>query len=994
MSQFYDTLKVAKFLTRFLKKKEIDIESIQIALCFFETNDLLNRIIQSYKPDCVITSGTSKFGQYLLDAYEAEPEILLDDASNALRKMIENDEQAGSIQSKFPFPDQIDPERLNVVKKMATAGADSEHLFASTDSGMLDFAKELAGAIVQAQKLISVASAAGNIVNANGPQGFSSKLLSLHKALDEQVLDQPFAINQLYEELQARDWELVPTDGPAIFLLVGPPSCGKTFLTRVLSVALSDRACLTINMASFSSSNEGFGLTGLRKGYDGAAAGLLTSFVHENPRAIVVLDNIDQAHPNVQNLLLPLFTEGILIDDYGFGNSTSSLSKASRSVSFKDAVVLFTTNMGSRVYERSDYKALYANEPQKVVALLREEISNPANRNLNTKNSRDGDSGNSSQLGGYLGRAQVLPFQTLGLSALTKISQRSLVAFKKRLESRKVEINIPDLEALSLALTLSQGPEIDAKELDNAATRRLLAVYMQNGAGALGSATKVEIVIQDETGLLLNLGNQPKDKVLSNLLRRSEMLKFDIESTRNGELLQLRLTKIALIRVPVSSDYGDEGGMTLEIPRSRFDDVFGHTLVKQRLAEVVRLLKQAPDGTNNPIGLPKGMLLFGQPGTGKTMLAKALAAEADLPFISVSGPQLLDINLIKTVFKRARKFAPSLVFIDEVDALGVRGSGGNDPCINQLLTEIDGFVEARDGNVFVIAATNYPKKVDPALTRSGRLDLFLEVPMLDRQARSHFIDRIKQLPHADNWDAQLLVELSAGMTGADLEKLCREATLDLIRRPRSVMTQAELLELLNSIKHGARVENPRLREQMQSTAYHEAGHAIVSMALNPDVRVEQVTIVPRRDSLGFTAYTEESLANRHFNRHEVMDMICVALAGRVAESKQFPALDSQGGDDAGASSDLARATGLAWTAITEWGLDDDFGWVSLHSLDEQVPSIWMDKAGARVNAWLEIARKLTEEAVQANWALIEKVATYLLEHEMIDGETLRQLMVD
>ena len=383
------------------------------------------------------------------------------------------------------------------------------------------------------------------------------------------------------------------------------------------------------------------------------------------------------------------------------------------------------------------------------------------------------------------------------------------------------------------------------------------------------------------------------------------------------------------------------------------------------------------------------MLLHGQPGTGKTMLAKALAAEADLPFIATTGPQLLDKELIRTVFKRARKFAPCLVFIDEIDALGVRGAGGVDVCINQLLTEIDGFTESRDGGVFVIAATNYRSKVDPALTRSGRLDLCLEVPMLDREARSHFIDKLKILPLADQWNADLLVELSAGMTGADLEKLCREAALDLIRRPRPTITQAELLEQLNVIKHGARVENPPLREQMAATAYHEAGHAIVSMMLNPDVRIEQVTIVPRGNALGFTAYSAESMENRHFNRNEVMNLMCVCLAGRIAETKQFPVEGNAGGEDAGASSDLAKATSLAWRAVTQWGLDDEFGWACMTPFEGNMPAAWQDMATARVNEWLAECKVVTAQTVDENWRLIEKLASHLLANEMVDEASLR-----
>jgi len=382
------------------------------------------------------------------------------------------------------------------------------------------------------------------------------------------------------------------------------------------------------------------------------------------------------------------------------------------------------------------------------------------------------------------------------------------------------------------------------------------------------------------------------------------------------------------------------------------------------------------------------------------MLAKALASEANLPFIAVTGPQLINMRTLRKVFRLARQYAPSLVFIDEIDALGVRGKGGHDEHINQLLSEIDGFVESRDGHIFIVAATNFPQNVDPALTRAGRLDLRMEVPVLDRDARLHFLKELNSfVTDLKPSDLDTVANLTAGMSGADLRKFVREAQLLQFRNPGAPIRSAQLLELLNVIKHGVRLvgAGPLLKEQLEATAYHEAGHAVVSTVLNPHVRIQQVTIVPRGEALGFTAYDPETMQRHSFNRKEVMDLICVALAGRVAESKRFPGPTanadqsiSMGGPDSGASSDLRRATDLAWQAITQWGLDEDFGWMSFDAL-EKPPENWQTKAAQCLEEWMHEAGMHTRQLVDTHWKNIEKMAKALCEKEVLFESDLTAL---
>lgn len=1030
MAQFTDCLKLAKFIARYENKTTIDLDAVRKAMAFFEPDAKLQGLIGDI-PSIPSEPALLDFGKAILDAYEVLPAIPLADEVKALREKVD---AAQRIPERFRTDLALPVDNIKAVRALNTPNFQKtlesykpNNLKSASEYGqeLRDFLDKklnlrpsdtpaIPAAKVEAAQPASTTTRGetpppaqpatpATAAAAASPTPVQGLLLDpgiqkLKAALEAELLDQPLAISELIEELQARAWKLVPNKHPALFLLAGPPASGKNLLADVLARSLSDRPRLTLNMASMSSRNEGFALTGLRAGYDSAGPGRLTGFVHQHPNAVVVLQNFDQAHPNVQNLLVPLFTDGTLTDEFGFGKESKTGEPGPQVVSFANALVLLTTSQGSAVYQRRDFGKLYDEAQAQAIALLTDEIIRGRWAKTGAERaSKDEDSGQSSALPPYLGLCRLLPFRQLGMEALYSLTQRSVETFRQSLLASKVELVIEDSPALNTALTLSMGPDFNPVELQAAAGRVLLPIFMRQSpllTGREGKTQRVVLRIQDnDNGDLGALQKLTPAQVKSDFFRRSQRLRYILETAQNDDgSARLTFKIIGIERVPVSADYGRDGGISIDLPQSSFQQIFGHHYIKDRLQEVVRLLKQPAGTDGNAISLPKGMLLHGRPGTGKTMLAKALAAEAGLPFIAVSGPQLLDLEMIRHVFELARKYAPALVFMDEIDALGVRGKGGADICINQLLTEIDGFEESRDGSVFVIAATNFPAKVDPALTRSGRLDLRLEVPMLDAEARRHFLERLRDSPHVEALDLDALVEFSAGMSGADLEKLCREATLDTIRNPRERVTQSELLELLNVIKHGARVTRPPLKQQLESTAYHEAGHAVVSLVLNPDVLIEQVNIVPRGNSLGFTAYNEESMNTRHFNRHEVMDLICVSLAGRIAESKQFPALDDgTGGPDAGAADDLRKATGYAWKAVTEWGLDEEFGWISTRLWDEGPPEVWQARAAQRVEAWLAEARQRTLETIERHWLFIDALAQKLLKEELVDGTTLRSL---
>jgi len=535
---------------------------------------------------------------------------------------------------------------------------------------------------------------------------------------------------------------------------------------------------------------------------------------------------------------------------------------------------------------------------------------------------------------------------------------------------------------------LSFAPEVDARTANNELIQKLfdpVTDYARNNQGVLPS----KVIIRFSAGshqaldhILKAFGN---DDPLKQMFRKSQNLKFTIKAEVSDGPLIIELGDIALQRVQNAKDFRGVGSIKTEIPDVSFAKIAGHHIVKNRLHEVVKLLKNPAAIKAQGVDVPKGMLMFGPPGTGKTMLAKALAHEADLPFISTTGSELLDLEFIRTIFKRARKYAPSILFIDEFDAIGARGKGGLDIIINQLLIEIDGFDTSLSPPVFIIAATNLPEKIDPALVRSGRIDLKVEVPALDRDAREHFIDNFFKIPNDGSLDKSALLNFTAGMSGADLEMVRRETVLAMVSAGIKEIDMKFLTEQINTIKYGVRSGNPKLLKTLDSTAYHEAGHAIVSMAVNPDVLIEQVTVMPREGALGFVSYDVESMQHRQFNRQEALDQMCVALAGRIAQTRQFP----KQGNDAGASSDLEKATRIATHAVSKLGLDEKVGNIVLPLGGEPMSPAAADLVFERVQAWLAEAEAICHSLVEKNWKLIDRLAKRLIAEEVITGEVLR-----
>lgn len=814
-------------------------------------------------------------------------------------------------------------------------------------------------------------------------QGWLQQVAAIKEQLSQTVLGQEAAIEVVCDGLSKQVYRSNTQSPVGVFLFVGPSATGKTMLAHALADALGDEwECTSVQMGTMSSEKDGFQIYGLTEGYSDAKPGKVTEFVRKHPKSIVVFEDFDRAHANVRAGILDVFNRGVMVDQY---YDTTDSPDEDPEVSFQQAIVICTSKSDADMYETAEFQNLISKHPQQLESI----VLNALARSTVATKTAPAKSGISSAFLSGLASGSTALFRNLDLPALSLCAERSIEKGVEQLKSAlDLQIHCNARSEIAQALVLSFAPEVNALTAANDLLERLfdpITDYIQQHRDTKLSELRI-CFAQGQEQVLANIlagfgGKEP----VREMFRKNQTLHLALALRESDDGLLLELGALAIERVSHAHDFGGAGAIRTEVPEVSFEQIAGHHKVKQRLLEIVKLLKDPCLIANLGVDVPKGLLLWGQPGTGKTMLAKALAHEADLPFISTTGSELLDLELMKSIFTRARKYAPSILFIDEIDAIGARDGGRIDIIINQLLTEVDGFDTSLAAPVFIIAATNLPDKIDAALTRSGRIDLKVEVPMLDRDARIHFIDAYFKLPNDGSLNRDALLSYTAGMSGADLEMVKREAVLEMVSSGKDRVSMALLTEQINTLKYGVRSVNQKLLQSLESTAYHEAGHAIVSMVVNPDVLIEQVTVMPREGALGFVSYDIESAQYRQINRQEVLDTMAVALAGRMAQTRQFP----DWGDDSGASSDLEHATFWATYAVSKLGLDAEFGNVVL-SPKNKLPEL--TEGGLlfeRVQAWLNEAEGQCADVLEKQWAQVDALAKRLIKEEVVTGEKLR-----
>ncbi len=440
----------------------------------------------------------------------------------------------------------------------------------------------------------------------------------------------------------------------------------------------------------------------------------------------------------------------------------------------------------------------------------------------------------------------------------------------------------------------------------------------------------------------------------------------------------------------------------------RFADVAGEDEAKENLQEVVNYLHDPSKYREIGASMPKGILLVGPPGTGKTMLAKAVAGESNVPFFSISGSEFVEMfvgmgaSKVRDLFNQAKEKAPCIVFIDEIDAIGQKRSGGQyggnderEQTLNQLLTEMDGFAD--NTGVIILAATNRPESLDPALTRPGRFDRRVPVELPDLKGREDILKvHAKKVKLSENVDFNVVARMASGASGAELANIVNEAALRAVRDGRKLVTQSDLEESIEVVIAGYQKKNAIMTDhEKRIVAYHEIGHALVAARQTNSAPVQKITIIPRTSgALGYTMQVEEG---NHYlmNKEELENKIATLTGGRAAEEIVFHSITT------GASNDIEQATKLARAMLTRYGMSDEFGMVALETVQNQYlggDTSLACAAGTQEKIdqlVVDLVRRQHEKAVQiltGDREKLDQLAQYLYEKETITGEEFMKIL--
>ncbi|GMV41633.1 MAG: hypothetical protein AMXMBFR64_33490 [Myxococcales bacterium] len=940
-------------------------------------------------------------------------------------------------------------------------------------------------------------------------------------ALKERVFGQDQAIRAL-GEAAFHATVSPPSQGPrGVLTFLGPSGVGKTWLAECFAEELARIRGEAIgfrrfDMGTFGGPQNFEQLFGTEQFYKGSRPGTLTGFAKDTPRAVIVLDELEKAHPTTLQALLAVFDKGEVVD-----------KALERPVDFRGTWFIVTTNLGQQLFAGPNSAGvLHAGgaSPELVYDIL------TARGEAGAEGSTPGlppelvsrlAKGGAVALGALetrhtlriVGRAcetasdtpSVRPSRDaafmLLLSLLPQLDARRVAARTSTWASELVrgahqvcrsELHAANPERLSVRVEVVgeaaawlrarlEAPRLRVLVVDDGDdVRRLVAAELgasvevqratSGEAVALAQRLRPDVVLLDlcidqpQSSAVVTGGDAVLEALRTALpwlpvvlfsenvdgrgafesvvarvlarggarafipLRRdhtdplaAEDLVARVRAVVDDVLLdrvlreQVRAHKAVRLRTEFAWDAGATEvvarivGVSEQvaiaaadrsasirfagIPTDRLDDLVGLERARRRLRQVVRWLSDP--STLEAFGArpPRGFLLAGPPGTGKTMLARALAGEAGLPFLAMSAGELQSKwvgeseERIRELFQRAQAYAPAIVFIDEIDAVaGRRGEVATHAhsVLNQLLACMDGF-QVADRSVFVLAATNHPEGLDPAIRRPGRFDEVIAVERPNAAARQTFFERRLAPLDVSGADLPRLVRATAGLTPAELDRIAREAAYAAAADGRQRLEGADLLDAARLVRFGAEREDLQVRpDELRVTAWHEAGHAVAHLTLLPDDPIELLTIVPNeRGALGFLA-SQRDEARHDLTRDRVRRQLVVALAGREAERRL-------GGDDAltaGARSDLEQATRLAAAAVGEWGFDEAVGPLFAPALGD--PAL----VRRRARVWLAEAAQAAKALLDERQDLVAALAEALLERESLDGAAVAEVAAE
>ncbi|MDH3360387.1 MAG: AAA family ATPase, partial [Desulfobulbaceae bacterium] len=753
----------------------------------------------------------------------------------------------------------------------------------------------------------------------------------LRTRLKELVFDQGSAVDEVVDAFFNMAYKPLEAAPRAVFTFLGPQGVGKSYLAEVLAEYEGDLDGIAFfDMEQYADLEESVRLFGV-SGAEASQEGELPRFIRDNPDGVVVFDNIDKADIKQQLAILDLFGKQGVEN----GPDCSGL------------VIVFTSTLGGGFYKNLDFRSKFAENRSRAQGLLMDALA--AEKKIVYDQIQPVIA---PKLLEVMASSYVVLFNPLSLATMVRVGTASLQRFSEHfIEKSGIELRYPKFAPLATLLTLSFAPDVTMQRVRQKLPDLILDKITKSMRGDGEPLTRISFTVSRQavdflTDLLAKNGD-----LLRRLFKNNEALELEWGRVRRNDQVTFTVRRVVVRRLPSSGEFVREEGPRIEYSSLGFDDIAGNSSVKQVLREIIAILRSPAKVKKFGIEMPKGVLLSGPSGVGKTMLGKAFAREAALPFVFVARGDLFDPNYLRLAYQKAREYAPSIVFLDGLDVKGLVDGVVTPVPDDPLVMEIDAVSADPNEFVFTIATSNNRDQVGGALLAPGRIDIFIEAPELDREARRFFIDKILEKPNDGHIDVEKVVRYLSGMSCYDLRRIGKEASLSAIRQGLDCITEDILIEQINIIKYGSKVEKKQIRnleEDLKITAYHEAGHAVLSFVLLPEIKIEQVTITPRLQTLGFTSYSTEDFVG-NVTRDEVFNNICVLLAGRVANIKQFGAR----GLDSGAGNDLEMATHQAYMAVANLGMDDEIGNVQTDTLCQNVNrQLFQRVVEKRVLVWI------------------------------------------
>lgn len=782
---------------------------------------------------------------------------------------------------------------------------------------------------------------------------------------------------------------------PASVFLHGPHGSGSREMSAAIgqSMAGLGYALLEIDLSQYRNEGEEASIRGAKPYWSGSREGIATGFVYQHPKAVIVVHNADRSLPRVLEAFLQPLTSGNWVDQYGLedtedGPPRSSSKRPPTTVDCRQAVFIFNAAEGSQWYQNPDHLKFLDSQFGKgmMVEAMRDATQDFRGETLPVFHGPLLD-----QLSESLVLLKPVAWEHLRAAAkggLQQASRKISRRFSCQLSVKNARA-IADLHLLRTApaqgISACNGKSFEEGILSSFASWCInkeahAAAKLDIDPASLGQLEKI----------LAELGSDP----VATLKRKTQSLLYSValeEDEITGVSFVVR--DISLQKTPRLKDFTGEIHLEASVPDVRFDDVAGHTEVKDFFREMIGYLRRPALVSAIGVDLPKGVLLYGPPGTGKTKLAQCFSGEAGLPFIAITGADLLYPQRISELYRIAQSAAPCVIFIDEVDVIGKRGQQGaaHDAAINTLLTSIQGFSSQRP--IFHIMATNRAHSLDEALVRPGRIDRKFYCGALDRDARADMMQRLIKVTKISPAAIDRLLPLTYGMTGAEMEQVIREAGLRRLRLEADrALSVEEVIDEINTQKFGEKRRSVSFDSTTRRrVALHEIGHAVLLSIRQPELPIEVVTITPRNNTAGFVSVNAENFELAEETPNAVRTFLACRVAGRAAEMIAY----GDEGRSSGATSDLSIATRAAYRAVAYSGLDAEMPIGSIlgfSEFGENTPAPLVHKAWERTQIWLHEAEKEASQVLQAHWPLVEHLTDMLLEKEHINGEEFAELV--